>query len=139
MRSQIGIVATTMMCAALGCSEPGDLADPAADPPSKAERRARMAATVEAARAGTTGAPLAGISAAAFNEALAAFNTDESITDGLGPLFSATSCGHCHTLGGIGGGRGPNQPRLCAPVHSLLFSPRPRRGGDAPALLSRAL
>jgi CxxC motif-containing protein (DUF1111 family) len=135
MRSQLGITAMTMMCAALGCSELSDRADPAADPPSKAERRARVAATVEAAPAGTTGAPLAGISAAAFNEALAAFNTDESITDGLGPLFNATSCGHCHTLGGIGGA-GVQINRHFGAYINGVFDPLASEGGDARSLFS---
>src|SRR4029079_19483948 len=32
------------------------------------------------------------------------FSEQETVPEGLGPLFNASSCAHCHNLGGPGGG-----------------------------------
>jgi CxxC motif-containing protein (DUF1111 family) len=127
MRSEIGIVmftAFTAVGAASGCSDTGD-------PPALAS--AEQAVT--AAAPGTTGAPLAGISAAAFDAALTAFNTDETPADGLGPLFNNTSCGRCHTLGGIGGA-GVQINRHFGRFVDGKFDPMGAQGGDARSLFS---
>src|SRR5678816_4409738 len=83
----------------------------------------------------TTGAPLPGISAEAFRAALEAFNDDETITDGLGPLFNATGCGRCHTLGGIGGA-GVQINRHFGRFVDGKFDPLASEGGDARSLFS---
>jgi CxxC motif-containing protein (DUF1111 family) len=49
------------------------------------------------------GASLAGITAADFAEAKAAFQASESINEGVGPIFNERGCGGCHTNGSIGG------------------------------------
>ena len=49
------------------------------------------------------GDALAGITAADFAAAKAAFNTVEGIDDGLGPIFNEKACGNCHTQGAAGG------------------------------------
>ena len=43
------------------------------------------------------GDALAGITAADFAAAKAAFNTVEGLDDGLGPIFNEKACGNCHT------------------------------------------
>jgi CxxC motif-containing protein (DUF1111 family) len=49
------------------------------------------------------GDALAGISAADFSAAKTAFNTVETLDDGLGPIFNEKACGNCHTQGASGG------------------------------------
>lgn len=41
---------------------------------------------------------------AAFNEGMQEFNGQEDISDGLGPLYNARSCGECHANPIVGGG-----------------------------------
>ena len=50
-----------------------------------------------------TGDPLAGITAADFATAKAAFVNVETVDDGLGPIFNERACGNCHTQGAPGG------------------------------------
>ncbi|MGH9884490.1 MAG: hypothetical protein ACREBE_03120, partial [bacterium] len=93
------------------------------------------AAIAQEVTAATTGAPLAGISAAAFAEARDAFNEDEGIEDGLGPLFNNTACGRCHTLGGIGGA-GVQINRHFGRFVDGKFDPIAEKGGTARSLFS---
>jgi CxxC motif-containing protein (DUF1111 family) len=54
----------------------------------------------------SAGDALPGLTAAqlqAFNDGKTAFNTIETVADGLGPAFNEKSCGSCHNLGGAGG------------------------------------
>jgi CxxC motif-containing protein (DUF1111 family) len=39
-----------------------------------------------------------------FLSGLEEFSEQESVQEGLGPLFNGSSCGHCHNQGGVGGG-----------------------------------
>lgn len=41
---------------------------------------------------------------ARFQEGAGEFSEVESAAEGLGPFFNASSCGHCHFEGGLGGG-----------------------------------
>ncbi|HEY0478851.1 MAG TPA: di-heme oxidoredictase family protein [Kofleriaceae bacterium] len=117
MRSEISSVLLAAIAASAGC----------------AELDAESSATVEAAT--VTGAPLAGISAQAFAAARDAFTQDETITGGLGPLFNATACGRCHTLGGIGGA-GVQINRHFGAFINGVFDPLGGEGGDARSLFS---
>ena len=49
------------------------------------------------------GDQLGGITAADFAAAKTAFNTVETIDDGLGPIMNERACGNCHTQGAAGG------------------------------------
>jgi len=49
------------------------------------------------------GDPLPGITAADFAAAKEAFETEEELEDGVGPIFNEIACGNCHTEGAIGG------------------------------------
>jgi CxxC motif-containing protein (DUF1111 family) len=49
------------------------------------------------------GDQLGGISATDFAAAKTAFNTVETVDDGLGPIFNERACGNCHTQGAAGG------------------------------------
>jgi len=44
------------------------------------------------------------VSRARFLAGLEEFSEQETVPEGLGPLFNAVSCAHCHGLGGPGGG-----------------------------------
>jgi CxxC motif-containing protein (DUF1111 family) len=61
------------------------------------------AADQDVITAAVAGDPLPGITAADFAAARTAFNTQETLDDGLGPVFNETACGRCHTQGAIGG------------------------------------
>jgi CxxC motif-containing protein (DUF1111 family) len=39
----------------------------------------------------------------AFNDGKVAFAEVETLDDGLGPVFNEKSCGHCHSVGAVGG------------------------------------
>lgn len=82
-----------------------------------------------------TGDPLPGISAAAFAAARDGFTSDENINTGLGPIFNNTSCGQCHTLGGIGGA-GVQINRHFGAFVNGVFDPLASEGGDARSLFS---
>lgn len=125
MRSEIGI-ALLAIGAAAGCMESDDEASTSMEELTAADAVDTLAAT---------GAPLPGISADAFNAALQAFNEDETITDGLGPLFNATGCGRCHTLGGIGGA-GVQINRHFGRFVNGAFDPLAGEGGDTRSLFS---
>jgi len=55
------------------------------------------------------GAPLPGISAADFAEALAAFSAVEEIDEGLGPVFNEAGCAQCHDAAAVGGSTSGNK------------------------------
>lgn len=53
-----------------------------------------------------TASPLPGLTSAqttAFQNGLTAFNTVETVQDGLGPVLNEKSCGSCHNIGTTGG------------------------------------
>jgi len=55
----------------------------------------------------TSAEPLDGLDLAElarFQEGAGEFSEVESAAEGLGPFFNASSCGHCHFEGGLGGG-----------------------------------
>jgi CxxC motif-containing protein (DUF1111 family) len=124
MRIEIGI-ALLAICSGAGCLEPDD------EGPAATEALAADAIDAVA----TTGAPLPGIPAAVFDEAREAFDDDETIDDGLGPLFNATGCGRCHTQGGIGGA-GVQINRHFGRFVDGKFDPLAGEGGDTRSLFS---
>lgn len=66
-----------------------------------------LAASLSAGQSPQPGAPLAGISAAAFEEfrlGLEDFLEVEEPEEGLGPAFNGTSCAVCHSAPAVGGG-----------------------------------
>ena len=51
--------------------------------------------------------PLDGLDASTRSRFLAGveeFSEQDTVQEGLGPLFNGSSCGHCHNQGGLGGG-----------------------------------
>lgn len=91
--------------------------------------------SIAAQQVTVSGAPLPGISVAAFNAARAAFLKDETINEGLGPIFNNTACGRCHTLGGIGGA-GVQINRHFGRFVDGKFDPLAGEGGDTRSLFS---
>jgi CxxC motif-containing protein (DUF1111 family) len=77
----------------------------------------------------TLGGQLPGISDEEFEEALAAFNSVESIVDGVGPIFNDVACGRCHTLGAIGGAGEQIERRFGRFVNGV-FSNQAANGGS---------
>jgi CxxC motif-containing protein (DUF1111 family) len=88
----------------------------------------------------TSVAPLDGLDSselARFQTGAREFGEVETVSEGLGPFFNGSSCGHCHVEGGLGGGgvmrvtrvmcRGPEGELDAPPSGSLLhvFSTRP--------------
>src|SRR5262249_30057205 len=119
MRIEIGIVLLAVTSGA-GCLASEDASD-----------EMEAVAAVDAGGAvAIPGAPLPGISADAFRAASDAFNEDETIETGLGPLFNATSCGHCHSLGGLGGA-GTQINRHFGTFIDGKFDPLAGEGGDS--------
>jgi CxxC motif-containing protein (DUF1111 family) len=112
------MLATAVAAAATGCTSAGD------EPGSGTARSAL-----------SSGDPLPGISAAAFAAARDAFTSDEDIHTGLGPIFNNTSCGQCHSLGGIGGA-GVQINRHFGAFINGVFDPLAGAGGDARSLFS---
>src|SRR5687767_3547894 len=55
----------------------------------------------------TSATPLGGLDAdelARFRKGAGEFSEIESVAEGLGPFFNASSCGHCHAGAGLGSG-----------------------------------
>ena len=86
--------------------------------------------TSEAQAAATLPGHLAGITDADFTVARDNFSQVESIDDGVGPVFNETACGHCHTLGGIGGS-GEQIERRFGRVTNGVFHELNNEGGTA--------
>jgi CxxC motif-containing protein (DUF1111 family) len=85
--------------------------------------------TASAQAALTLGSHLAGVSDADFNAARDNFSLVEQITDGVGPVFNETACGHCHTLGAIGGS-GEQIERRFGRVANGRFAAEANAGGS---------
>jgi CxxC motif-containing protein (DUF1111 family) len=68
------------------------------------------------------GGALAGITAADFAAAKAAFVTVEDLDDGLGPIFNEKGCGNCHTQGASGGAGVQIERRFGTFVNGLFKS-----------------
>jgi len=81
------------------------------------------------------GDSLAGISAADFQAAEAAFSTVEGITDGLGPIFNAEGCAVCHSNGAVGGA-GQQIERRFGKFVNGIFDPLANEGGSLRQLFS---
>lgn len=75
------------------------------------------------------GDSLAGITAADFATAKAAFQTVEGLDDGLGPIFNEKACGNCHTQG-ASGGAGVQIERRFGRFDSGLFNSLSNEGGS---------
>ncbi|HEX2686967.1 MAG TPA: di-heme oxidoredictase family protein [Kofleriaceae bacterium] len=75
------------------------------------------------------GDALAGITAADFAAAKAAFNTVEGLDDGLGPIFNEKACGNCHTQGASGGAGVQIERRFGAVVNGV-FKTLSNEGGS---------
>jgi CxxC motif-containing protein (DUF1111 family) len=86
------------------------------------------AATVDQAVTAVGGA-LAGISAADFAAAKAAFQTVEGLDDGLGPVFNEKACGNCHTQGAPGGA-GVQIERRFGRFDNGIFNSLASKGGS---------
>jgi CxxC motif-containing protein (DUF1111 family) len=86
----------------------------------------------------TVGGALAGISAADFTTARNAFNTVETIDDGLGPVFNERACGNCHTQGAQGGA-GTQIERRFGRFDNGVFNSLSGSGGSLRQLFSVGL
>ena len=91
--------------------------------------------TSEAQAAATLPGHLAGITDADFTVARDNFSQVESIDDGVGPVFNETACGHCHTLGGIGGS-GEQIERRFGRVTNGVFQELNNEGGTLRQLMA---
>jgi CxxC motif-containing protein (DUF1111 family) len=80
---------------------------------------------------------LPGTNAALFTEAKAAFDTVESITDGVGPIFNEHACAACHS-NGADGGAGENIERRFGRFVNGVFDPLANLGGTLRQLFSVA-
>jgi CxxC motif-containing protein (DUF1111 family) len=84
------------------------------------------------------GDALPGLSSAqlqAFQDGKAAFAEVESLADGLGPLFNEKSCGHCHSVGAVGGS-GTQYEVRAGQLLNGVFDPLASQGGSLFALFS---
>ena len=70
-------------------------------------------------------------------EANDAFRSNESISDGVGPIFNQTACGNCHTDGAIGGA-GVQIERRFGRVTNGIFNGQANRGGSLRQLFTVA-
>jgi CxxC motif-containing protein (DUF1111 family) len=97
----------------------------------------QVAATQQAATA--IGDPLPGTDPLAFDAAKDNFGEEETIKDGIGPVFNETACGHCHSIPVIGGS-GTQIERRYGSVHNGVFFGYDRapenRGGTLRQLFS---
>jgi CxxC motif-containing protein (DUF1111 family) len=83
------------------------------------------------------GGQLPGISAQAFAAARANFAENESINDGVGPVFNETACGNCHATGALGGA-GENIERRYGTFINGAFSSLSQFGGSLRQLFTLA-
>jgi CxxC motif-containing protein (DUF1111 family) len=72
---------------------------------------------------------LRGIADADFNDSKTAFDTVETINDGLGPVFNDSGCGNCHNLGAQGGA-GESIERRFGTFVGGVFNPLANEGGS---------
>jgi CxxC motif-containing protein (DUF1111 family) len=89
IRSGVLLTTTTVGGLLAGCA-----AEPIGDPELPATSSTQQM---------VVGDQLGGISATDFAAARTAFNTVETVDDGLGPIFNERACGNCHTQGAAGG------------------------------------
>jgi CxxC motif-containing protein (DUF1111 family) len=89
-------------------------------------------------QASVLGATLPGVDADLFAEAKEAFESVESITDGVGPIFNERACGACHTNGAIGGAGEQIERRFGRSVNNGPFDPLENRGGSLRQLFTVA-
>src|SRR3954468_24745487 len=83
---------------------------------------------VTVASSAVLGDRLPGTNAALFAEAKAAFDANEQITDGVGPIFNEHACGNCHS-NGADGGAGENIERRFGRFVNGIFDPLAQLGG----------
>lgn len=79
-----------------------------------------VAATAQAATA--IGDPLPGTDATEFAAAKANFAQEEGLTDGLGPVFNETACGHCHAIPTVGGSGNQIERRYGSVKNGVFFA-----------------
>src|SRR5262249_18865806 len=91
--------------------------------------------STEQAVTAVAGDPLSGITAADFAEAKAAFETVETIDDGLGPIFNEKGCAVCHSQG-ASGGAGVQIERRFGRFDNGLFNSLANKGGSLRQLFS---
>src|SRR4051794_3370054 len=92
---------------------------------------------VTVASSAVLGDRLPGTNAALFAEAKAAFDANEQITDGVGPIFNEHSCGNCHSNGATGGA-GENIERRFGRFVNGIFDPLAQLGGTLRQLFTVA-
>jgi CxxC motif-containing protein (DUF1111 family) len=84
------------------------------------------------AAAAEFGDPVPGLTAdelRRFDDGRTAFAAVEGVPDGLGPVFNGTSCGGCHSVGGVGGGSELVETRFGVDVGGV-FDPLVEAGGS---------
>jgi CxxC motif-containing protein (DUF1111 family) len=81
------------------------------------------------------GDALGGISATDFANAKTAFNTVETVDDGLGPIFNERACGNCHNQGAPGGA-GVQIERRFGKVVNGIFDGLSGEGGSLRQLMT---
>ena len=86
-------------------------------------------ASVQAAATIPIGSHVGGVSDADFTAARDNFMLVEGIDDGVGPVFNEVACGHCHTLGAIGGA-GEQIERRFGRVVNGVFDSMASAGGS---------
>ena len=106
----------------------------AQQPEERAQKTADTAGATELAAA-AFGAPLRGLSAgdlALFESGKAAFEEEEDVADGLGPVFNEASCVACHVGPGtaVGGSNGRLETRFGRRRTGAPFDPLAAQGGS---------
>jgi CxxC motif-containing protein (DUF1111 family) len=96
-----------------------------------------MDSDVTTTQAALLGDRLPGTNAALFAEAKAAFDANEQITDGVGPIFNEHACGNCHS-NGADGGAGENIERRFGRFVNGIFDPLAQLGGTLRQLFTVA-
>jgi CxxC motif-containing protein (DUF1111 family) len=79
------------------------------------------------------GQPLPGLTpmqSMLFQQGKTAFETVETVADGLGPLFNGNSCGQCHARPATGGGNDLFENRIGRISDDLQFDPLTGLGGS---------
>src|SRR4051794_23018686 len=66
---------------------------------------------------------------ARFSEGADAFAEVEDVADGLGPVFNESSCGNCHSVGGLGGS-GVQFEVHAGRLRHAQFDPLENQGGQ---------
>jgi CxxC motif-containing protein (DUF1111 family) len=82
------------------------------------------------------GDALGGITAADFTTARGAFNTVETVDDGLGPIFNERACGNCHNQGSSGGAGVQIERRFGRFDSNGLFNSLANEGGSLRQLMA---